>query len=358
MADLPIKGTVQTSNSTRNIEQELKQILDQLDANGDDRLDASEVSTPAGELQCNYITEKLPRGSSRDIGLTFERVEFSLFNSGLVQKIRDTICPRINAEYDRDAIVKKIGAQPGRHTSESKILGIHADIFKSYAVFVKNHPAFLKFGNALYNGTPDGSGRNDVAVFKMIPYEQRKDAENVARDLYLQYCRVHDIDSQKQVDFFDEPFRAGVTYTYYKEDEYNVWNKQVLVFNGGILSEEENDYFPAHLVALHELGHIERTVPYILEKIQEEDGINEIATRINDAINADTVYKSIMEISIDEVVDYPEKLSTELVKEGLNVGLLANAFRILKDKHGTVEAALMSPEGMAFVLNYFSDSAL
>jgi hypothetical protein len=269
----------------------------------------------------------------------------------------------IKAVYDRTELLLKFQTMPGRHTNLSPALGLRAKISEQYAEFASFHPALLKFGNALYNDDPSYPGKgkdltNGRATLKMIPYEFKADADPIAMQMYEEYCAIQGLDPQQAVEWADWDFRPGVTYIYDLENESNAWNAHVVVDTDGVTPHDcDVSYLPAGILALHELGHVEQHKEgdqKVGDTTPLYNSIHEIAQVIGDVIASDSIYKEIKGIGIDEVVEYPVKLPTQK-GDGLNLGLVANTFRALKIKHGTIETALMSPGGLGFVQKYFSD---
>ncbi len=255
----------------------------------------------------------------------------------------------------------------GHHSFDSPLLGIHASTLEQYSAFAMKKPAFLRFGSALYfndakASTPPGfSLPSTPIVLMMIPEEQKAKADAIARDIYLRYCKEHAVSPEAILDITDDDTRPGVTYTYDVENLWNTWEVHVVVFSGGniIHDGDHSFYVPSSLLAIHEIGHLERIRPFQKDTLysEAETSIREIAQVIDGIILQDYVYKMINGISMDEVVEYPYKIPTSK-GDGVSLGLIANLFRKLKTKYGTIEKALMSPEGQKFVSEYYDDSPL
>jgi len=296
---------------------------------------------------------------------------------------------RLNSDYQdakgkvifdigNNPIAEKLAAKEGAHTFESRLLAQDAAIFEKYAEFARANPAFLKFGNALYYGTPASEDNPahaytqienieelDLPANLMIPHEQMRKANTAAHELYLEYCRQHNLDPKKQVAFVpSEQFsfggHAGIEDRETRED---TWHTYVVVEtdksgNGMKFVNQENGkayYIPPYITALHETGHVQRYKMFQKRGESPPNGINEIAQVITAVINMDHVYKKINNLALDMTVEYPKNLPSDK-KDGIHLGLLANTFRELLKKHGTIEAALMSKEGQTFVFSYYDNA--
>jgi hypothetical protein len=256
-------------------------------------------------------------------------------------------------------------AAPGRHLPGSPLVGINANGLELYERFAARNPALIRFGNALYFEDPNfpgespGGSHDGHARFKMIPSVMKARADEISEELYLEYCRLHGVDPKKQIDWQSDYIRPAVTYICDVENRHNTWNVHVIANTSGIETEHGGTKYhsPAYLCALHELGHVERMRPHQKERslTDRETCISEMAQVVNGVIDADYVFKKISGIPLDQEIQYPARLPAGLESRDINLGLIANTFRTLRDKYGTIEAALMSKEGMAFVLRYYSN---
>ncbi len=251
----------------------------------------------------------------------------------------------------------------GIHQWDSAIVGLSALDHNEYKLFAQNNPAFLRFGNALYFDNPQLPGFASTEVddgrstFKMIPVSMAVDANRLSSQLYLDYCTEHDLDPQAAIDWGHDTAWPGITLIH-EANLYQPWSAEIIVDIGGmVITHGDEQYFnPSYLVALHELDHAERIFVGTKDEALSEIDIatHEIAPVLEGIINRDAVYKEIEGIPLDEIVEYPELLPTG-AGEGINLGLVANTFRELRDQYGSIEAALMSDEGMAFVAQYYSN---
>ena len=271
----------------------------------------------------------------------------------------DTIIPNILNSAGLINFIPDPDGEHMAHNAESPIIGLQSETFHSYETFAMDNPALLRFGNALYYDNamlPNFMGDQALdgyARFKMIPVELQEQADQVAKFLYLEYCSQHGLDPQTAVSWSEWKNTGGIIIS---DRDRDYWSALALVGAEGI-SETHNDreyYNSPYLVALHELSHIERTEIGHRHKKRTllDSSIDEIGTVIEEIILKDTIYKYIEGIPLDQEVDYPEALATS-DGAGLNLGLVANTFRDLQLRYGSIEAALMSEESMAFVTSYY-----
>lgn len=234
--------------------------------------------------------------------------------------------------------------------------------FRSYDAFARVNPAFLRLGSALYFNDTElnpGASDNHRVIYQMIPASLRDRADAESRKMYEEYCRLHHLNPETAVDWSYENFREGVTYLYATTEGQSSATAHSVVEVRGITQGEGADqfYFPANLVAIHELGHVQRTGPHDREHISSpvDSATEEVATTIGDILNQDTLYKNLMGFPLSQELTYPGSLPTSHEGERLNLGRIAQVFRPLVERYGGVEEALMSPEGRSFVTHYFSN---
>jgi hypothetical protein len=243
---------------------------------------------------------------------------------------------------------------PNYFLSSSKLVGKYYDEYNAYHTFATSNPAFIRFGNALYNGNSDYTcKRKQIITNKMIPFEDKLKADSISKELYFDFCKRNDLDPDHTINFSQSPYLftdsiegewVGIVY---------VGNKNYYRFQNFF----ENKYYtPKLIIALHELGHLERWSgtgkEYYEYKGDPKIATLETATRIDEVINRDYIYKQIHNIPIDSLVTYDEKLPCNTC-EGIDLGIIANTFRKLKTQYSTVEECLMSKEGQEFVIKYY-----
>lgn len=278
----------------------------------------------------------------------------------------DPIPTHSDKEILRKELRKEFSLNPGRYMPDSPILGLRTAELDKYAEFAKQHPAFIRFGHALYYGYPhlpeydlSQGGERSRNTLNMIPLSLKEKADQIAKELYFEYCTRYYLDPEKAVQWSNDVDREGVTWVYDVENEWNTWNVHVYVETRGMLltGTDQSYYSPPFLVALHELEHVERTKPFEPKRqfTRTGDSIHEIAPMLDQIIYQDTIYKHILSIPIEQEVYYSEKLPCNL-GNNINLGLIANTFRRLKSLYGSIEAALMSSEGQKFVKSYYDNT--
>lgn len=254
------------------------------------------------------------------------------------------------------------------HTSESKLVGKYAEVYKKYSEFAMQNPAFLRFGNSLDNDdsrypkklVPKDKGNKGLSARKMIPSKLEQKADSVACKLYKEFCKKNEVNPKELVNFIQFPEKLVGGHIDPDNIEGLGWIAKIYVGSKGVYEYDKkgNKYYsPKEITALHELDHLQRYKGFGKDKgcLNAKDiAINETATMINEIINNDFVYKKIKNIPLDSVVIYPENLPSNK-KGGIPLGILANTFRTLKEKYGTVEESLMSKEGQEFVKRYYKN---
>lgn len=239
------------------------------------------------------------------------------------------------------------------HTEDSKLYGQYADIHREYRNFAEQNPSFLRFGASLYSGQfnlKDRTKNISEAINKMIPVKDSIQANKIAEEMYIEFCKKNDIDPAKQL-CFNACYGGNLT-------SDKLGNIKFAFINIGEAIITGEYYTPAYVIAIHEINHLQRLSDgqhegRLVGDIKTE-ALDEIVTKINEAINKDYIYKKINSISLEEEVEYPEKLNSDYNK-GLSVGLVANTFRKLLKKYETIEECLMSQEGQDFVKEYYKN---
>lgn len=266
---------------------------------------------------------------------------------------------------------------PNYLLADSKIAGKYLKEYEKFHEFALKNPAFIKFGNAIYTDNyqykwkigKDKSSEKGLSCFKMIPFEDKEKADSLAKELYLKFCKENKIDPKKAVNFSEE-------YPHFETANFDTTGNKVcdawigIAYAGDDLYTEKNleenkegkkFYVPKEVNAVHELTHLQRWnwKNFLGYKIGDNKtrATFESSTRIGDIINQDYIYKKMKNIPLDSLVIYSEKVPCEK-RKGVEVGLIANTFRNLKKKYGTIEECLMSKEGKEFVKRYYRNSKL
>lgn len=244
----------------------------------------------------------------------------------------------------------------GRYNEESPILGVRANERLELERAAKDNSAIYRFANSLYNNSAacpgKGQGPNPTAIFNMIPLSQKAKATEAARKKLEAYARTKGL--SRDLLYQESDFRSGVTYTNEVDNEFNDWNLQVLVDPAGV-STEAGFFLPAEIVALHELGHVERGLPGESESSEQcTSVIHELGPTLQQIIDTDDVYREINKIPAASNVSYGVKVPGN--KGDVGLGLVASTFRKLKAKYGSIEKAILSPEGQEFIKQNYDSS--
>lgn len=246
----------------------------------------------------------------------------------------------------------------GRHNEFSSILGVNSDLMIAYEKFAESNSEYLRFGNSLYSQNPNcpgESGRVNTpsTSMTMIPESLKTKADEISLKALNKYLKPHQL-KPSQVFEDSNRFRAGVTHIYDTDNKHNNWTTHVSVDPKGDFDQKFNAYVPAPVITLHELCHVENTLPGepMTKTTSHSSSISETPCVINQIILQDEIYKKINGIPIKTVVDYPNHTQS---KDGtLNPGLIANTFRKLKNKNKeNIFKALMSKKGQTFVRKHF-----
>jgi hypothetical protein len=229
---------------------------------------------------------------------------------------------------------------PGHHTLQSPIPGTRSSELKMVQRVLKKHPVLEKYEKAIYQ--PE--------FIYLIPSEKANEADHAAKELFLQYISKYSADGCTEhniVDWSDSQFRLGVTYVSDLENEWNTWFvNPVVEVKHERMHFKFNRYLPSHVVAFHELMHVEETSRCKREHYQEP-GI-ELLTATKTTILLDLIYKKIHGLEIDTEVNYGK-----MVGGKIELGAVANFYRHLETIHGTLALALTSPESIQFLNRYF-----
>ncbi len=261
--------------------------------------------------------------------------------------------------------------KPGWHSKKSPIVGIYADVFDKYLEFALQNPAFRRFGHAAYMGWIRDALLDMMSPSPfdgdMIPKKYAPDAEKVSYALYkeiLSPYAKYGLTPDNAVLFTDN--KTDRVETMEVEDCENTWHLEVRASIGWAEPTERDRYLSGlrYLIAVHELGHVKRMrkrasrdfPPSLICVIPEMRIIEETAVAITDIILYDYVRKIVEGLPINSVVEYERKVPSDS-GDGIPLGVVANTFRNLRVKYGTIEQALMSGEGQRFVLKDYMNTS-
>lgn len=174
-------------------------------------------------------------------------------------------------------------------------------------------------------------------------------ADEISKGIYAAYIMkysAYGLTIENSVDWSD----SGLTRTYLSdlENEWNTWKVQAIVANPDHSSHIDSGmYRPAYICALHELMHVEETIPGILKYNYDQfEDVIEVLTVTRTLILMDEVYKKTFNLPMDVEVDYGN--SFNLFGKTITQGALANFYRNLEAQHSSLAEALVSRESFAF----------
>ncbi|MDQ3232326.1 MAG: hypothetical protein M3Q07_10935, partial [Pseudobdellovibrionaceae bacterium] len=81
--------------------------------------------------------------------------------------------------------------------------------------------------------------------------------------------------------------------------------------------------------------------------------IDEIPTVVQQIINQDIIHKRLNNQPVDALVEYPHRVATTHVPN-LNLGMVANFYRSLLNRYGSIDEALSSDDSVKFLARHFS----
>ena len=227
-------------------------------------------------------------------------------------------------------------------------------------------PGLVALSRALY---ADGSvckfesgteRRHEQAHFRMIPFQFAAQAEALSREELKAQIARHDPFRPLEGVFESSGFRAGVTYIYDVDNLWNDWNIHVMEDPQGIslpaVSVSESGWVvPPSVVALHELEHVARIRLGTPEKSAPRESsqghLDELGPVIEQIVLQDKILKKIRGVPLESVETYP-CIPIGPGEKPIQLGEMANFFRRLISLHGSVEAALLSPEGLQWLKEY------
>ncbi len=279
-------------------------------------------------------------------------------------------------KYCTDGAFSRLGQvmalAPGHYDERSPWVGRKAAALRQLEGRSTALPGLVALSRALY---ADGSvcrfgsvseRRTELAHFRMIPSEFVTQAEALARDELKLQMERHDPKRPLEGVFEASGFRAGVTYIYDVDNLWNDWNIHVMVDPQGIavpgLSTSDSGWaVPPSVVALHELEHVARIGLGEPEKPATRDPaqghLDELGPVIEQIVLQDRILKKIRGVPLDSVQTYP-CTPVGPGEKSIQLGEMANLFRRLISLHGSVEAALLSPEGLQWLKEYSSAAGL
>lgn len=244
-----------------------------------------------------------------------------------------------NTEAQRLVLQDELNFQklPGNHTKNSPVVASRFGEIKMLREMVKTHPEFSVFESVLY--TADN--------IYLIPAEKKEEAEELARQRLLEYINKYKSDgvTAENVVSWKKTGMAGFgtnkIWVHDTENRWNTWRVQVAVEDADNLVNGK--CLPKSAVAYHEVMHAEETP----KGAPESYVMSEIVTTLKTIILIDEIYKKLFDVTLDTEVDYGREVAWNSQK--IKLGRLANFYRDLEIKYGTLGMAVVSEESLRLI---------
>ncbi len=229
---------------------------------------------------------------------------------------------------------------PGRHSKESPVVGSRLEEWNITRELVDRLPEVVEFERAIYK-------KENVYI---IPEQEGHDADELAKKFFLEYISKYSdsgINTDNIVSWVQDSLPgagSNKTWIYDVENEWNTWNLHAAIEDSN--TTFEGKCLPKHIAAYHEVMHMEETPKGAPESLQGSPG-REIMSTIKTIILLDQIYKSLKGLRIEESVDYNREITWG--KNSIKLGELANIYRSLEQKYGSICEAIISPESIQLV---------
>jgi len=235
---------------------------------------------------------------------------------------------------------------PGRHTIKSPVVGTRSEELLAVQKAIRSLPVLANLQNSIYS--VEGS-------IHIIPLNKKDEADEVARALFLDYISkyaAHGCTEQNIVKWCYTGLPGAAsnkTLIYDVENEWNTWCVCAYVERrNGACNEAYGHYLPPHVVAYHELMHIEETPLQAKVTHQGQNG-DELLTTIKTYLLLDHIYKKIHGLNESTEVDYG--IHFEINGNKIGLGKFANFYREQELKHEKLYLALISSDSISFLKN-------
>ncbi|GEM_PF-5483377 len=227
---------------------------------------------------------------------------------------------------------------PGVHTSQSPVVGTRSEELDHLWITSQSQPLLRVFQTSIYR--PEN--------FNLIPANQWQSADTYAKEIFSNYIKKYSYVGITADNIVEWKYKKSDTDGYGWNrciTSYSPWKVSVII-DADILTRSKYFVSP-HIVALHEVMHIEETKKYISQKMTNNlYWCKEILTTTKTIIVLDDVYKKINKIKIDNEVNYNKFIRINGNK--IPIGKFANFYRVLEINHGNLARAITSPESFNF----------
>jgi hypothetical protein len=255
------------------------------------------------------------------------------------QDIQKDQVKTIENDEDRKVRLQKemnFDTHPGRHTLNSVVVGSRFNEIKELRGKIEIHPELVDFEKAIYE---------DVNTH-LIPVGKKAESEKIAMRYFSEYIKKYKDSGLTIENAVDWAPRGGFNRTmiYDLENKSNTWAVHAIVdTEGDILNDK---YLPRYVLAYHELMHVEETERGAKEWTQKEKP-TELLPAMQTVILADSIYKELFSYDVSKEIDYG--VTVDWGKGKVALGKLANFYRKLEEKYGSIGKAMASEESLKFI---------
>lgn len=253
-------------------------------------------------------------------------------SGGVLRSDANELASRLNFQY-----------RPGQHTLKSPVVGSRASELAAVKSAMKTESVLRRLQEAIYQGH----------FIYLIPNTKKDESDEVARELFLDYISKYSEYGCNEQNIVDWAYSgspgcaSNKAHIYDIENEWNTWRVAAIVeARHGDNNEQYGKYLPPHVVAYHELMHVEEIPLGARETFQGENG-NELLTVVKTFILLDSVYKKIHGLDEAFEVDYGKYI--EISGNKINLGRFANFYREKERKFDKLYLALISQESIKFL---------
>lgn len=238
--------------------------------------------------------------------------------------------------------------KPGRHNLCSPVIGSRANELQAIQEMIKNEPVLEKLEEVIHK---------NENIF-LIPIEKKDEADQIAREIFRNYVSKWSTAQYTEhniVDWTPERGRdryEGVFHVYDLENEWNTWCGHAVVAASGSALEKGPHYLPPGVIAYRELMHVEETPLCVEEKKYSKLPGVQLLPTLKTIMLVDYIYKKTHALEESCEVDYGRLIGRT------SLSSFANFYRQQEAIHGTLSAALISPESIAFLKTCNLDDAL
>jgi hypothetical protein len=232
--------------------------------------------------------------------------------------------------------------KPGCHTKKSPVAGSRSEELNEVVLAARQHPVLKQFQIVLYE-------TNNIFL---IPLSDAVAIDKIAKGMFQSYLskyKAFGVTTENAVAWITgKPGCIESSAPVYDEkNEYDTWFVQAAIGNADEI--KDGRCLPKYIVAYHELMHVEETAKGITntERNEEIKGIWELMTTIKTIMLLDESYKTIHKINIDTEFEYQR--SIQLNGKTISIGKIANIYRSLEKRYGTLAKALISNKSIQFL---------